>query len=57
MATKKETEIEARVLSRCQYGDINQVIKLSKAEAKHAESLGLIDTHPSAVKLAKQIKG
>lgn len=54
-ASKKATEeVEARVLSRCQYGDINTVVRLNKDRVLAGVKAGLLDDHPSAVSAAKK---
>jgi len=50
---KPDQEVEARVLSRCQYGDINEVVRLNKDRVLSGVKAGLLDDHPSAIKAAK----
>jgi len=55
-APKKATEyVFARVLSRCHLGDVNELVKLRAHEAKIFSERGMIDTHESAVKAAKNV--
>jgi len=47
--------VEVRVLVECQYGLVNDVVKIPKAEVKGAEDGGLVDSNKDAVAYAKSI--
>lgn len=50
-----KTAVEVRVLVECQYGLVNSVVKIPKAEVKGAEDGGLVDSNKEAVAYAKSI--
>ncbi len=52
---KPEKTIKVRVLTDCQYGKCNEVASLPASVAKQAESDGLVDTSPAAVKYAESL--
>ncbi len=42
-------KIKVRVLLDCEYGQCNDVVELTAAQAKRAEEDGLVDSNPKAV--------
>jgi hypothetical protein len=52
----KERQVKARVLTQCTYGQADDVVLLSKSEAKQATADGIVDTDPAAVAYAEGLK-
>lgn len=48
----KGKPVKVRLLTSCEYGDANDVVTLSAAEAKEAEKQGLADSNKDAVTYA-----
>jgi uncharacterized low-complexity protein len=53
MSQVEEKVVEVLALSRCQYGNCGEVVKVPASEVKAAKAAGLIDDNPAAVKAAK----
>lgn len=47
---------QARVLTDCVHGKVNDVVNLSAAELKQAEAAGQVDSDKAAVKYANSLK-
>lgn len=55
MATKKTPEaVEAVVLCDCIFGNVGEVVMLTPGEAETGRAIGVLDTHPDAIKAHKE---
>jgi len=54
--TAKAKPVKARVLVACQYGQPDDVVTLSAADAKTAEQAGQVDTNKAAVAYALSLQ-
>lgn len=53
MATKKSDTVEAVVLCDCIFGNVGEVVTLTPGEAETGRAIGVLDTHPEAIKAVK----
>lgn len=54
MAKKESTDtVEAFILRDCGFGNVGEVVTLSKADAKAGADQGMLDLHPDAIAHAK----
>lgn len=51
----KSKQVKARVLMACNYGNPDDLVTLSEAEAKQAQDAGQVDTHKEAVAYAASL--
>lgn len=54
-AKKPGKTIPARVLQDCEHGAANDLVELPEAQAKAAQSAGLVDTNKAAVAYARTL--
>lgn len=55
MAKKETTDtVEAFVLRDCIFGNVGEVVTLSRADAKIGADNGMLDLHPDAIAHAKK---
>lgn len=48
--------VQARVLVRCAFGEVDDVVQLPAAEIQAGKDAGELDTHPDAVAYALSLK-
>ena len=50
-----DSQVKARVLTQCQFGEANDVVLLSADEATLAQAAGIADSNPDAVAYAESL--